>query len=79
MEEEPQPVEVPVEALAPEVLTALLEEFVTRDGTDYGDQERTLEEKVARLREALTRGEARIVYEALSESVNIVVPETEPG
>ena len=72
-EEEPQPLEVPVDALAPDVLQGLLEEFATRDGTDYGEQERSLASKVAELRRLLDRGEARIVFDPAAESVNIVV------
>jgi uncharacterized protein YheU (UPF0270 family) len=75
MDETPLPTEVPVDALAPDVLRALIEEFVTRDGTDYGAQEVALEQKVENLRRQLARGEARIVFDPESESVNIVVPD----
>ncbi len=77
MDETLQPTEVPMEALPQDVLRSLLEEFVTRDGTDYGAQELALEEKVENLRRRLARGEARIVFDPESESVNIVVPEEE--
>ncbi len=77
MDETLQPAEVPMEALPQDVLRSLLEEFVTRDGTDYGAQELALEEKVENLRRQLARGEARIVFDPESESVNIVVPEEE--
>ena len=39
-------VEVPHTHLTPEALRSLTEEFVTRDGTDYGPVEKTLAEKV---------------------------------
>ena len=55
------------------LLQGLLEEFATRDGTDYGEQERSLASKVAELRRLLDRGEARIVFDPAAESVNIVV------
>ena len=42
-----QGVELPFDALSPEVLRNLVEEFVTRDGTDYGAVERSVEEKIA--------------------------------
>ena len=35
-------VEVPPERLDPAVLAALLEDYASRDGTDYGDREHTL-------------------------------------
>ena len=52
-----------------------MEEFVTRDGTDYGDRELSLDEKVENLRGQLRRGDARIVFDPESESVDIVVSE----
>ena len=66
-------VEVPYAALAPDVLHRLVEEFVTRDGTDYGAVERTLGEKVAAVMRQLERGEAAIVFDAESETVDVVV------
>jgi uncharacterized protein YheU (UPF0270 family) len=71
-DETPQRVEVPHAQLSPAVLRRLLEEFVTRDGTDYGPVERTLEEKVARLVRQLEAGEAAIVVDLESEAVNII-------
>lgn len=65
-------VEVPFDALAPGTLRRLAEEFVTRDGTDYGARERSLEEKVAGLMRQLETGDAHIYYESESETINIV-------
>jgi uncharacterized protein YheU (UPF0270 family) len=67
-------VEVPHTELAPETLRNLAEEFVTRDGTDYGAKEKTLDEKVAGLMRELEAGEAKIYFEAESGTVNIVAP-----
>ena len=67
-------VEVPHTDLAPETLRNLAEEFVTRDGTDYGAEEKTLDQKVAGLMRELEAGEAKIYFEAESGSVNIVAP-----
>ena len=47
-------------------------EFVTRAGTDYGAVEKTLEEKVADVTRQLETGEAAIVYDAESETIDIV-------
>ena len=68
-----QGVEVPYTALASDVLRRLVEEFVTRDGTDYGAVERTLDEKVGAVMDQLARGEAAIVFDAESETVDVVV------
>jgi uncharacterized protein YheU (UPF0270 family) len=65
-------VEVPYAALAPPTLRAVVEEFVTRDTTDYGVRERTLEEKVVDVMRQLVRGEAKVVFDTKTGTVNIV-------
>jgi uncharacterized protein YheU (UPF0270 family) len=72
MSERPAPVEIPLDALSAEALQGVIESFVGREGTDYGERERTLAEKVADVRRQLERGEARIVFDPETESVNIV-------
>jgi uncharacterized protein YheU (UPF0270 family) len=63
---------VPHTQLAPEVLRRLIEEFVTRDGTDYGAVERTLAEKVAAVVQQLGAGEVAIVVDVEHETIDIV-------
>jgi len=65
-------IEVPHAQLAPEVLRRLVEEFVTRDGTDYGRIERTLEEKVAGVMRQLESGEAAIEVDVEHDTIDIV-------
>jgi uncharacterized protein len=65
-------VEVPYADLSAEALRNLVEDFVTRDGTDYGLVERTLDQKVAALLPQLESGHAKIFYESHSETINIV-------
>ncbi|HEU4430892.1 MAG TPA: YheU family protein [Myxococcota bacterium] len=77
-EDAPAAVEVPLDELSHETLTALIESFVMREGTDYGAAERSLAEKVADVRRQLERGEARIEFDPSTESVN-VVRVTRPG
>jgi hypothetical protein len=63
---------VPPGELDPGVLRRLVEEFVTRDGTDYGAVERTLAEKVADVLRQLARGEAAIVVDPERETIDII-------
>ena len=67
--------QIPIEKLSPEALDGLIEEFVTRDGTDYGLRERTLEEKKRAIVRQLERGEIVVVFDAESESCTIVSKE----
>ena len=65
-------IEVPYTALEPDTLLRLIEEFVTRDTTDYGVRVRTLDEKVADVMRQLRRGEVVIVLEQVSNTINLV-------
>jgi uncharacterized protein len=71
-------IDVEYTALRPETLRAVVEEFVTRDTTDYGERERTLEEKVEDVMRQLRRGEVKIVFDEATNTVNIV-PSRSPG
>jgi uncharacterized protein YheU (UPF0270 family) len=72
-DEAPEPVEVPYGELPADLLNAVIESFVLREGTDYGEKELSLEDKVARVVTQLRRGEAKIVFDPESESVTIAV------
>lgn len=67
---------IPHNRLSPEALCGLIEEFVTRDGTDSGYTRGSLAENVARVRRQLDLGEAVIVYDARTQTGNIVAAET---
>lgn len=68
-------IDVPPQRLQSDILLALLEEYASRDGTDYGERETSLEEKVNQLRAQLGRGELRIVYDAESEHWDMLTRE----
>ena len=65
-------VAVPLERLQAEVLQALLEEFATRDGTDYGERELNLAEKVERLQQQLHASDLHILYDLDCEQWDLV-------
>ena len=68
---------IPPEMLKAETLRRLLEDFVTRDGTDNGDDS-LLEDRVALARNAITRGVAVIVFDPLSESCQLMLKRDVP-
>jgi uncharacterized protein YheU (UPF0270 family) len=72
-EEAPEPVEVPYGELSADLLHAVIESFVLREGTDYGEKEFSLEDKVARVIGQLKKGEAKIIFDPESESVTVAV------
>jgi uncharacterized protein YheU (UPF0270 family) len=71
--EAPEPVEVPYGELSAELLHAVVESFVLREGTDYGEREYSFEDKVAHVMRQLKKGEAKILFDPESESVTIAV------
>ena len=71
--EQAAPVEVPVGELTPEALHGVIEAFVLREGTDYGERDVPHATKIAQVRRQLERGEARILFDPVTESVDIVV------
>jgi len=65
--------DIPYLKLEPQILRAVIEEFVTREGTDYGDRVFSLDEKIAAVQLQLENGSARIVFDTDSETCNVVV------
>ena len=68
-------VAVPLERLEGGIVPGLLEEFASRDGTDYGEHEFTLEQKATALRTQLEKGELQILFDADSEQWDLVPAE----
>lgn len=65
-------VEVPASSLSPEALHGVVEEFVTREGTDYGHGDHSLEQKMQSVFRQLERGEVAIVFDPESQTCNIL-------
>lgn len=75
-EEDLAPVAVPHEQLSAEALQGVVESFVLREGTEYGEREFTLEEKRQHVLYQLERGEAQIMFDPQSQSIDIVATRT---
>ncbi|ODS23100.1 hypothetical protein AB835_10605 [Candidatus Endobugula sertula] len=63
---------IPIEHLSKDVLINLIEEFITREGTDYGVYEVDLNEKVKQVKQQLMTKEALVVFDEATESVNVL-------
>ncbi|MBX2857628.1 MAG: YheU family protein [Cellvibrionaceae bacterium] len=66
---------IPPQRLTSEVLRNLLESFIIREGTDYGEQELSLAEKVDNLRPLVEQGSVLLVYDEATSSVNLMSKE----
>lgn len=63
---------IPWQELAADTLDRLIEAFVLREGTDYGDEEVNLADKVHHVRRQLEQGQVLIVYSQTEESVDLL-------
>lgn len=68
----PPPIEIPFDRLSAETLNGVIDNFISREGTDYGAQEVSHETKVTQIRRQIEKGEVKIVFEPASETVTLV-------
>jgi len=68
-------VEVPWQHLSPEALNNLIEEFVTRDGTDYGAHEILIRDKAEDLLTKIKNKSVLIFFDEASESCQLIYKE----
>ena len=68
-----EPVVVPYTELSEGALRGVVESFVLREGTDYGEREFSLEQTVEHVLGQLRRHEAQIVFDPGTETIDIVV------
>lgn len=70
-DEQQEPVVVPHRELDRATLQAVIESFALREGTDYGEREYSLQQKVTSILRQLDSGEARLVFDPNSQTVDI--------
>ncbi|MDA8962678.1 YheU family protein [Pseudomonadales bacterium] len=66
------PLQIPYEQLSEQALTGVLEEYITREGTDYGMVERGVESQLDKARALLKSGKVIIVFDEVHERCQIV-------
>jgi uncharacterized protein len=68
--------DIPYDRLSPETLRAVIEEFVSREGTDYGEREAPFERKVEQVMGLLRTGRIKVVFDPETESCDLreVIP-----
>ncbi len=70
---------VPYEKLSPEALKGIIEEFVTRPGTDTGCTKGSLDLNIATVMRQLKHGDAFVVFDEATQTANIVPKEQVKG
>ena len=62
---------IPVNRLSPEALQGVIEEFISRAGTDYGEIEAPVETKFRQVKCKLENGLAVLIFDDETETTNI--------
>ena len=62
---------IPVNKLSPEALQGVINEFISRDGTDYGEMEVSPETNFRQVKDKLETGSAVLIFDDETETTNI--------
>ena len=71
-EHQEEGVEVPYLDINPETLRNMIEEFVSRDGSDWGEAGGSMEDKIKQVLRQFESGKIKVVFDLTSHSANIV-------
>ncbi|HIG42351.1 MAG TPA: YheU family protein [Gammaproteobacteria bacterium] len=63
---------IPWQSLSDDALRGVIEDFVSREGTEYGTYEISMAEKVTQVRHQLQKNEVAIVFDSQTDSCSIV-------
>jgi uncharacterized protein YheU (UPF0270 family) len=63
---------IPANELSGDAVRAIIEEFITREGTEYGAQEYSLVDKTEHVKRQLEKGEIYIDYDVESQTCQLV-------
>lgn len=66
------PIEIDPEQLSSIALNGVIENFILREGTDYGVVEVDYHKKKEQIQKQIDRGDVMIVFDQLSESVTLM-------
>ncbi len=64
---------IPYDRLTPKTLDSLIEEFVTRDGTDYGETDVPLQRKIDQVKRQISSGKAIILFDESTQTSTIIM------
>ena len=65
-------IEIPLDRLSSDLLNAIIEEFINREGTDYGVSEVSLETKIQQVKKQISRGDIVITFDHTTETCNLL-------
>jgi len=71
--------EIPYQSLEKQTLEELIKDIVTRDGTDYGVEETSTEQKITSVMSALKTGKALLYWDTETESISLHTQDDMPS
>lgn len=66
------PIVITPEQLSEEALSGIIENFILREGTDYGMVEVSYEKKAQQVRRQIEKGDIKIIFDQTSETVSLL-------
>lgn len=69
-------IEITQDNIKAETLMNLVEEFILRDGTDYGEKEISLEDKKLQVLNSIKNKKIKIYFDLETESINLISTDT---
>ena len=66
-------IRVPYDRLSADALDGFIEEFVSREGTDYGDYNYSFDDKKEQVREQIRRGQVVILFDPVGETCQLAL------
>jgi uncharacterized protein YheU (UPF0270 family) len=65
-------IEIPYQGLSADALAGIVQEFASRDGTDYGEVECSLADKIIQVEGQLKTGHLTLLFDPISQSCQLV-------
>lgn len=66
------PIEILVSQLSDVALNGIIENFILREGTDYGSVEVELIKKKEQVKKQIDRGDVKIIFDQSTETVSLI-------
>lgn len=70
---------IPWQQLSEQALLAIADEFINRDGTDYGEHEVSLEDKVAQVIGQIKSGKVLVLFDPIEETCQLAYKDQVPA
>ena len=64
--------DIPYTEISEEALKAIIQEYITREGTEYGIKEYSFEQKIEQIKQQLLNGDIKINFDDETQTCNLV-------